>query len=230
MTVEREFDGFSRLRGTVRMRAGGMVVALLMGGCPRTHGTSDANDGGTSDGPNDVGPPVDAEDAGPDVRDVGFDGTRDTDTGPEDYRTVGEFRRCDRCSEICPGDPPGRCSESTGVCRTRDDLPGFDGCDFHEFSTTYSDAMNYCRSGLPCASRPEPFASRGAFEGECMTTESCLAAAEFPDLPEFSCVWADGTLVTRAPPPIDCPDGVEGRRYCGGSCSFDPCPDWEIPG
>lgn len=64
-----------------------------------------------------------------------------------------------------------------------------------------------------------------------MTVDFCLAAERVPDLPAFTCVWSDGTQVTGAPPPAECPPNVrEDVVYCGGACGSTPCAEWDALG
>jgi len=58
-----------------------------------------------------------------------------------------------------------------------------------------------------------------------MPAAFCVEALTHPDLPEFQCLYSDGTEVVNGPPPSTCPANVsDDEPYCGGGCAGVECP------
>lgn len=139
-----------------------------------------------------------------------------------DCSEVAGFRRCaaDQCPYLCPGRVPVRCNPDVPLCLPRDD----DRCKYD--IGELSGPVDACSTAFPCLFSGES-PPEDEQPGTCVPLDAvdlCLTDHASVDLPAFHCRWTDMTLVTRAPPDVDCPADVDSRApYCGGSCTDAAC-------
>jgi len=172
-----------------------------------------------------------AGDSGADAGDSGVTDSGRLDAGPQDCSEINGFRRCDRCAEPCPPRSPGSpyilgCADTLGVCIDRhtweDGTKGSDGC---RFSRSYLSPAAYCSVDDVCAVSGGDGTSDSAYGGLCMPADFCVEALDHPDLPDFQCLYSDGTPVLTGPPAVTCPSNIADEEpYCGGACAGVECP------
>ena len=192
----------------VAMRYVGLIAALCTAGCYASH----TRPAGAADSGLDSGHARrDASDARTDAGSVDTGLWSDADAAIDCGHVAG-FRRCDEaCPLPCEG-PDGRCHDWIGVCRPRHPSGRDDDCSFSPIGGPY------VFTGNPCAIRTGTGTSDGdAWVGIGMPVEFCLAAPD-AGLPEFTCLYSDGTPLVTGPPPADCPPSDPINPFCGGSC------------